>query len=41
MYLFGMIGSTVWVALFVATIGWCFNRMGRERTALDIAARAG
>ena len=30
-YCFGMLGTTAWIGLFVASIGWCFNALGRDQ----------
>jgi hypothetical protein len=32
-YLGGLVSSTVWVGLFIGSIGWAFNRLGRSGPA--------
>ena len=35
----GLLLTTVWVAIFAATVGWFFNSLGRSRSILPAAAQ--
>lgn len=40
-YLGGLVSSTVWVGLFIGSIGWVFNRLGRsDRVELGLPQAA-
>jgi hypothetical protein len=38
-YLVGMLATSVWIGLFVASIGWCFNALVQGRESRLMAGR--